>query len=352
MDHAAVISGIGACLPEKALDNEMLAENLQVTDEWIRSRTGISSRRVVRSGMGISDLAVAAGRAALDSSAGKRVGSVLLATSTPDRKCPSTAPEVAWRLGLGEVPACDINAACSGFLYALANAQAQITSGFAETVLVIGADAYSTLVDPLDRSTAVLFGDGAGAVVLTRGSGSAPGAVVKMLVGSDGSGSEYAVVEAGGSRSPSAPASEDDQLRFLRLNGRQIYLQAIRRMTAAVHEVLRETGWDLADVAALVAHQANRRILDAVGQRLDLPAGRMISNIREVGNTAAASIPLAMAAAKDVPVGGRTVLAAFGAGLTWGAATLTWPEVVPVTSEPEPRSSRPADIRSTEGSSA
>ncbi|MCX4238858.1 ketoacyl-ACP synthase III [Streptomyces sp. A15ISP2-DRY2] len=338
--NVAVISGMGVCLPRRIVSNDEIAPPLDVSDEWIRTRTGIARRHRIEAGTSTSDLAAAAGRAALESAGVGTADMVLLATSTPDRKCPSTAPEVAWRLGLGEAPALDVNAACSGFIYALALASSHIRSGAHASVLVIGADCYSTIVDPADRSTAVLFGDGAGAMVVRAGEEGEPGSLLATTLGSDGSGGDFAAVAAGGSRLPHGARYEAAGAHHLALNGRQIYLQAIRRMSAATKSVVAAAGWAVDDLEALVAHQANQRILDAVGKRLGLSPGRLVGNIEDVGNTAAASVPLAMADAaerKCVPVGGRTALTAFGAGLTWGAVAATWPAATPVTSPAETR---------------
>ncbi|WP_328707612.1 beta-ketoacyl-ACP synthase III [Streptomyces mesophilus] len=335
-----MISGMGGCLPSRVVDNDQLATELGVSDEWIRSRTGISTRRRVEPGMGTADLAVSAGLAALESADAREVGMVIVATTTPDRTCPSTAPEVAWRLGLGNTPAVDLNAACSGFVYALTMASAQIRSGEQDSILVIGADAFSTIVDPLDRNTAIVFGDGAGAVVVRHGDMDEPGAVLATHLGSDGSGSDFAAVAAGGSRMPRPDDTIPRQLRYVDLNGRQIYLQAIRRMTASTLAVLERVDWTTDKLEALVAHQANQRILDAVGKKLGLPGHLLIGNIREVGNTAAGSVPLAMTDAASrgaVDAGARTVLTAFGAGLTWGAIALSWPDLRPVVHAPQLR---------------
>ncbi|MFG2003999.1 beta-ketoacyl-ACP synthase III [Spirillospora sp. NPDC048911] len=330
----AVIEGIGGCLPPRSVDNDEIAERLDTSDGWIRSRTGIARRRSVDTGTATSDLAVAAGRAALKSARVDGADLVIVATTTPDHRCPSTAPDVAARIGLGEVPAFDLNAVCSGFVYALAVAAAQIRAGAYRRVLVIGADTYTTIVDPDDRVTAPIFGDGAGAVLIRRGEPGEPGAVVATELGSAGSGREAAIVPAGGSRTPDI---SDDRSRFLHLNGRQTYLEAVERMSAATRAVLARAGWETADLVAFVAHQANQRILDAVGERLGVSEPHRVTNIRNLGNTAAASIPLAMVHAADrqaVTPGSRTALAAFGGGLTWGAVALTWPAADPIMLDP------------------
>lgn len=239
-------------------------------------------------------------------------------------------PQVASRLGLSGVPAFDLAAVCSGFLYALAAGDAWIRSGGARTVLVIGAETYSAILDPDDRNTSVIFGDGAGAVVLRRGEPEEPGAVVAVDLGSDGDGAGHIMVRAGGSRLPVYAPSVGLADRTLRMNGRQVYGQAVRRMTNSARRVLAGPDWPLESVGAFIGHQANQRILDSVADRLGIRPEHRFGNIRDVGNTAAASIPLVIAqvaAEHLVRPGTRTLLTAFGGGLTWGSAALTWPDI-------------------------
>ncbi|TCK27034.1 beta-ketoacyl-ACP synthase III [Pseudonocardia endophytica] len=313
--RAALVSGIGHCLPSDVVTNHDLAARLDTTDEWIRTRSGISERRVVAAGQATSDLATEAGRHALKSAGRDGVDLVVLATSTPDHRCPSTAPTVAARLGLGTVPAFDVDAVCSGFLYGLSVARNAVVAGQVESVLLVGADTYSTLVDPDDRTTAFLFGDGAAAVVLTAGDATRPGAVHEVELGSDGSLAELIEAPGGGP---------------LRMQGQAVYRQAVSRMTDTARGVVERTGWTVESLDRFVGHQANQRILDAVATRLGIGADRALSNVATVGNTAAASIPLALSQAHDdglLRPGERIALAAFGGGVTWGAATLTWPDL-------------------------
>ncbi|AYN37365.1 ketoacyl-ACP synthase III [Streptomyces albus] len=301
---------------------------MDTTDEWIRTRTGIRERRVVEPGTATSDLAVVAGRRALDSAGVKSADLVILATTTPDHPCPATAPDVAARLGMTGVPAWDVAAVCSGFLYGLATANAFLTGGTAERVLLIGADAFSTILAPNDRSTRPIFGDGAGAVVLRAGESDEPGALGDIVLGSDGSLRDLITIPAGGSRTPlSGP---DDPDGYFAMQGKPVFRHAVTRMTAAAQEARRRAGWSAEEVDCLVAHQANYRILQAVAAKLDVPMTRCAVNLDRVGNTAAASIPLALAdAAADgqLKTGHRALLTAFGGGVTWGAATLTWPDI-------------------------
>jgi 3-oxoacyl-[acyl-carrier-protein] synthase III len=348
----AVLAGLGSCLPPRSVTNDQLARTLDTSDQWIRSRTGIGARRVADPDTSTSDLAVAAGAAALHSADVDRADLVIVATTTPDRRCPATAPEVAFRLGLGTVPAFDLAAVCSGFVYATAAAAALIGSGMYASVLVIGAETYSRIIDPLDRDTAVIFGDGAGAALLRRGDGAEPGAVLAVDLGSDGEGSDLVAIAAGGSRSPyldgTTTTTTPRELRHFRMNGREVYAHAVRRMTASSQAVLERAGWTAGQLAGFIGHQANQRILDAVADRLAIAPDKRFGNIREVGNTAAASIPLALAdaaARQAVKPGGRTLLTAFGGGLTWGSIALTWPCVLPVAYEPIHRTvSRPIPL--------
>ncbi|MFE2691339.1 beta-ketoacyl-ACP synthase III [Streptomyces mirabilis] len=350
---AAVVCGIGACLPERVVSNDDLAARLDTSDAWIRSRTGIARRRTVEPGTSTGDLAVAAGRAAPDS-AGHGADFVLLATTTPGRPCPATAPEVAHRLGLGEVPAMDVSAVCSGFVYAVTVARSLVASGTCGRPLVIGAEVHTSIIDPLDRDTAVIFGDGAGAVVLREVGATESGALRAVDLGSDGSGGELITVAAGGSRRPRDDGELPRSQRYFRMQGLTVYRHAVHRMTASSRLVLERAGWSPMSVRAFVGHQADQRILDAVGARLGIGAPHRFGNIAEVGNTAAASIPiplpLALALADTaarglVRPGERSLLTAFGGGLTWGSIALSWPATVPVhRSLPVPAARRPAMV--------
>jgi 3-oxoacyl-[acyl-carrier-protein] synthase-3 len=343
MSRTAVLTGLGAHVPPQVVTNDMLAERLQTTDEWIRTRTGIAQRHVVEHGTATSDLAVAAGLRALASAGSDAVDMVVLATTTPDRPCPATAPEVAARLGLGDVPAFDIAAVCSGFVYALGVASGAIAGGIAERVLVIGAETFSSILDPHDRTTVPIFGDGAGAVVLRAGDADEPGALLAFDLGSDGSLADLISIPGGGSRERTSGGPDEPASEYFQMQGRPVFAHAVRRMATSSRQVLAKTGWDPQSVDWVVAHQANVRILRAVADEIDVPRERAIVNLDRVGNTSAASIPLALAdtaAAGGFDVGDRVLLTAFGGGATWGSATLTWP-ALDVAGRPdlaEPRS--------------
>lgn len=340
-----VVEGIGWCLPPRVVSNDEVARRggLDISDAWIRSRTGIATRRHAGPGVSTGDLAVGAGRAALRSGGGG-ADLLVLATTTPDRPCPATAPEVAHRLGLGEVAAFDVASVCSGFVYALTVAAGLVRGGVCRAPLVIAAETYSTILDPHDRGTAPIFGDGAGAVLLRPGYTEEPGAVIAVELGADGAGSDLIAVAGGGSRHPAggstsvaSPPAADHRIR---VQGQAVYRQAVRRMADSAATVLDRAGWPADTVDAFIGHQANQRILDAVADRVGIRAGSRFGNIAEVGNTAAASIPVALAhtaAHAQVPPGGRGVLTAFGGGLSWGSVALSWPAAVPYHAVPVPR---------------
>ncbi|GAA2069409.1 beta-ketoacyl-ACP synthase III [Streptomyces albiaxialis] len=327
-----MLCGLGIFLPSKVVTNQDLSLFMETTDEWISTRTGIRERRVVERGTSTGDLAVEAGARALKSAGGEPADLVILATTTPDHPCPATAPAVAHRLGLLEAPAWDLSAVCSGFLYGLSTAAAFIAAGTARRVLLIGADTFSTIMAPADRATRPIFGDGAGAVVLRAGTAGEPGALGPTLLGSDGSLRELITVEAGGSREPLGPGDPDRPGRYFTMRGKSVFRRAVARMTEAAAEVRARAGWAPEDVDCLIAHQANRRILEAVAERLALPMERCALNLDRVGNTAAASVPLAMAdaaASGQLEPGHRVLTTAYGGGVTWGAAALTWPSITP-----------------------
>lgn len=326
MTGAAVLAGLGSALPRRVVANAELVGTLDTSDEWIRTRTGITRRHWVLPGEATGDLAVAAGAAALKSAGAGSIDLVVLCTSTPDHRCPATAPDVAARLGLGRVAAFDLTAACSGFLYGLAVCAGYLSAGLAERVLLVGADTFSTVLDPTDRDTAIIFGDGAGACVLVAGQEGQPGAFLAFDVGSDGTLKDLAMIPGGGSRRPNGPG-------FLTMRGRETFRHAVDRMAASARTVLDRLDWPASTVDRLVAHQANVRILRAVADQVGVPREKAVVDIDRVGNTSAASIPLALAEAARtgrLAEGDRVLLAAFGAGATWGATALVWPRVSPV----------------------
>ncbi|MEU5594334.1 beta-ketoacyl-ACP synthase III [Streptomyces sp. NPDC020298] len=335
-ERAAVLCGLAGWLPPRVVTNEELSQRLDTTDAWIRTRTGIGRRHFADPGQATSDLAVEAGRRALGSAGRDHVDAVIVTTTTPDRSCPATAPLVASRLGLTGAAAFDVGAVCTGFVYGLASAASLITARVAESVLLIGADTYSTIVDPGDRTNAIIFGDGAGAVVLRAGDAEEPGAVGHFDLGSDGTGEELIMVAAGGSRQRSAPGPVEPQNRHFAMRGKEVYRHAVSRMADSARATLTLADRKVDEVDHLVPHQANLRILRTVADDLGLPAERLVTNVESVGNTGAASIPLALAdaaAEHTIRPGERVLLTAFGGGLTWGSCLLTWP-ALPRTAHP------------------
>ncbi|MFL6138102.1 MAG: beta-ketoacyl-ACP synthase III [Frankiaceae bacterium] len=327
---AAVLCGLGGYLPPRVVTNDEVARDLHITDEWIYARTGIRQRYWCDPGVATSDLAVEAGARALRSAGLAATDMVLLATASPDHQMPATAPAVAARLGMTGVPALDLNAACSGFVYALAVGAGLVRGGLAETLLVIGADALSFFLDPTDRMVRLLFGDGAGAVVLRRGDPAEPGALNSFDLGSDGDRHDFIIIPGTGSRQRSHGVTTDPSGSYVRMQGRDTFVTAVRRMTASSRAVLARDGRDVADVDRVVAHQANARILHALAEALGLPADRLVANIDRVGNTSAASIPLALVdgcTSGALEEGSYVLLTSFGAGLAWGSAVLSWPKV-------------------------
>ena len=305
------IAAVAAWLPERVIENEELARPLGVDPHWISSRTGIRRRRRVGA-EGVVDLAVGAGAKALalagvDPAA---LDLVLVATFTPDHLQPHAAPLVASRLGAATAGAIDIGAACTGFLSALSLATAQLESGRARAALVVGAEVLSRVTDFSDRRTAGLFGDGAGAAVLVPGG---PGRIGPIALRSDGGRAE--LIQA------------DHDERLIRMDGRATFRAAVAAMSDTTQQVVSDAGLALGEIDLFVYHQANSRIISAVGERLDLPADRVIDCLAEYGNTSAASIPIALSEAASTGLlrrGSRVLLSAFGAGLTWGAGIVDW----------------------------
>lgn len=323
---AAVVEGLGTWVPPRVVTNDELAQVFDTNDEWIRTRTGIRERHHADPGTTTADLATEATARALKSAGGVDADAVIVATMTPDRLCPATAPEVASRVGLHHVAAFDVGAVCTGFVYALAAGAGLIAAGIAGRVVVVGAEVYTPFLDPDDRSTSVIFADGAGALVLRAGEPGEDGAIGPFDLGSDGEGADLIAVNAGGSRMPESRGIADPHDRYMRMDGREVYRRAIPGMVSSSQAVLERAGLTVDAVDRLVGHQANARILDVVASKLGVPAERCTVNIDRYGNTGAATIPLALADA-GLQRGDRVLLTAFGGGLTWGSALLTWPEL-------------------------
>jgi len=324
MRHAAII-GIGSYLPEQRLTNVQLESLVDTSDDWITSRTGISERRLAGEGQATSDLAVTAARRALDDAAipTHQIDLLVVGTSSPDMIFPSTAALTQAKLGLS-CPALDVMAACTSFMFALHHATCAIECGRATTALVVGADALTRHVDFTDRGTCVLFGDGAGAAVLQASE--EPG-VLGIDLGTDGRGAEVLSIPAGGSAMPATPQTLEAGLHYVQMAGSEVFKFAVRVIPETTERALAASGMTVDDLAWLVPHQANQRILDTVADRLGIPHERVFSNIALTGNTSAASIPLALDdlyTSGNLRPGDVLALVGFGAGLTWGAAVVRW----------------------------
>ncbi len=322
----ATVVGLGSVLPERVVTNAEFEKLVDTSDEWIRERTGIRERHIAAPGETTSDLAVEAARNALDAAgiAPEQLDLIVCATLTADTPIPSAAVWVQRKLGIG-APAFDVNAACAGFSYALSTGTAFIESGQAETVLVIGAEVLSSVMDYTDRTTCILFGDGAGAVVLRPSE--SPG-VLGSVLGADGRAAEILIIPAGGSARPASHETVDARDHAIRMpNGREVFKRAVVEMTNACRELLEKSGYAPEDVDVLIPHQANARILIAVAERLGVPLDKAVVDVETVGNTSAASIPIALDRAwraGRVKVGDLVLLTSFGAGLAWGANLIRW----------------------------
>ncbi len=323
MMFRSLVVGCGGYLPARIVTNDELAERLDTSDAWIRQRTGIGERRVAADGELTSDLAVKAARRALERAgmSGSDLDLIVLATATPDQTFPATAVKVQAQLGMKRGAAFDVQAVCSGFIFALAVADNAIRLGQARTALVIGAETFSRILDWQDRRTCVLFGDGAGALVLVAGQAGAPGGrgVLSTHLHSDGRHHDILYVDGG----PSSTGTTG----LLRMEGREVFRQAVQHLTEAVGEALTANGLTPADIDWLVPHQANTRIIDAVGRKLGLAADRTILTIERHANTSAASIPLALeegVADGRIRSGDLVLMEALGGGLTWGASIVRW----------------------------
>lgn len=323
MSLRSQVAGCGAYLPERIVTNIELADRLATSDEWIRQRTGIGERRIAAPGELTSDLAVRAGQKAL-ARAGLSacdLDLLVVATATPDNTFPATAAKVQARLGMSRGAAFDVQAVCAGFIFALSVADNALRLGQARTALVIGAETFSRILDWDDRSTCVLFGDGAGALVLKAVSASSPGGrfVLSNHLHSDGCQYEILYVDGG----PSSTRSSG----LLRMQGREVFRQAVQHLSEVVDEALRANDLTAAEIDWLVPHQANSRIIDGIGRKLGLPPDRIVMTIERHANTSAASIPLALEAAVDdgrIKPGHLVLMEALGGGLSWGASLVRW----------------------------
>ncbi len=329
MDQSIAIIGTGSHAPAKILSNHDLAKLVNTTDEWIATRTGIRERRIAGHHEATSDLAAQAAAAAIADAGltAADVDLVVLATVTPDMPMPSTACLVQRKVGLPARTACfDLNAACSGFLYALEVARSMLIAGRHRHALVIGAEKFSSFVNWSDRSTCVLFGDGAGAVVLGRNDRVDRG-LLGCNLGADGGDPSLLCIPAGGSLHPASAHTVEHHQHTIQMKGREVYRFAVRAMSEAAREMLEQHHLAIDEVACVITHQANQRIIETLSNDLELPLDRFVINLDRYGNTSAASIPLALDEARRagrLRPGDLMLLLAFGAGLTYGSALIRW----------------------------
>jgi 3-oxoacyl-[acyl-carrier-protein] synthase-3 len=321
------IAGVGSYVPSKVLTNADLTRMVDTSDEWITTRTGIKERRLAAKTEFTSDLATHAAQRAIRRAgiSASQIDLIIVATITPDMPFPSTACLVQRKIGAHRAAAFDLEAACSGFIYALEIAQQFIMSRTYDTVLVIGAEKLSSIVDWEDRNTCVLFGDGAGAAVLQN----RPNAhgLLTAVMGADGQKADLLFMPGGGSRCPASADSVASRLHYLRMEGKETFKNAVQAMQTAAEESLRRCEIDISRIKCIIPHQANRRIIDAVAERLGATPDQMFVNLHKYGNTSAASVAIALDEAVScgrVRRGDLILLIVFGAGLTWGAAVIEW----------------------------
>ena len=321
------IIGTGSYVPERVLTNAELEKLVETSDEWITSRTGIKERRIAAEGENTSDLASKAALAAMENAGitAEEIDLILVATGTPDMFFPSTACFVQTKIGAKNAACFDVSAACSGFLYAIEIAQQFITSHTYDTILVIGAEKLSSIVDWTDRNTCVLFGDGAGAAVLQHRSGGH--GVISTFMGSDGRLSEILQIPGGGSRFPVSKENADQRLNCIKMNGKETYKHAVNSMLDAATRALADANIKASDLACIIPHQANLRIIEAIASRMDLPMERFVINLDRYGHTSAAAVAIALDEANRtgrMQVGDYVLLVVFGGGLTWASSVIQW----------------------------
>ena len=328
MENISVgIVGTGMCVPEKILTSAELAGILNVSEEWIETMSGIRQRHIAAPGQSASDLGLAAAQQALDRAgiAAAELDLIIVATVTPDMQFPSTACLIGQRLGLPGVPAFDLTAVCSGFVYGVTVAEQFIRSGFYRTVLVVGCEVVSSVTNWQDRDTSLLIGDGAGAVVLRQvptGYG-----ILAATLGADGSGAKHMMVPAGGSREPATTEVLAQKRNKMQMNGTEVFKFAMKKLPEATQQALDLAGLEVGDLKLIIPHQANRRIIESAARWMDLPLDKFMINLERYGNTSSATIPIALHEAMEsgrIESGDLIALTGFGGGLTWGSLIIRW----------------------------
>ena len=328
MNHGVTIAGTGSYLPKKVLTNEDLSKLVDTSDEWIVTRTGIKERRIAAEGEATSHLGTKAAERALEQAGltAEEVELIIVATITPDTLTPATACYVQQQLGSDKAVAFDVSAACSGFLYAMKIAKRMIEGGIFANALIIGAEKLSAFVNWEDRTTCVLFGDGAGAAVL-RASKEGEGRILATDIGTDGKQTHLLNIPGGGSACPITMSNAGEGLATLAMLGKEVFRHAVTRMKDSANTVIARAGLTADDISLVIPHQANLRIIDAIASRLDVPNESVFVNLHKYGNTSAAAIAIALDEAHregKIQRGDKIVMVAFGAGLTWAAAAIEW----------------------------
>ncbi len=328
-DRNVEIAGTGSYLPDRILTNFDLEKMVETNDEWIVQRTGISERRMKADGQATSDMAYAAAVKALEAAElkPKDLNLIIVGTVTPDSPFPSVGCHLQRMLGTPFIPAFDVSAACTGFLFSMCTAAQFIMNGACENALCIGAESLSAITDYQDRNTAVLFGDGAGAVVLKAASGPGSGSILTYDLRTDGAGGELMFIPGGGSRIPTSQETVEKRLHYMKLHGKEIFRFAVEKFIEQMDICLQKTGLSADDIDIIIPHQVNIRIIDAAVKKLGFPIEKVLINIDRYGNTSSASIPIALDEAVrhgKLRKGDTVLMVAFGAGLTWGSVVVKY----------------------------
>ena len=326
--QSVVIRGVGSSVPETKLTNDELTHMVDTNDEWITTRTGIRERRVAGSEIQVSDLAVNAASKALKEAGmtPDQIDLIIVATLSSEMISPATSCLVQQKLGCRPVPCFDLNAACSGFLYSLEVGKSMMLTGKYENALVVGVEKLTSFTDYEDRATCILFGDGAGAAVISKVDEEGYG-LLGSTMGADGSNAYFITIPSGGSAQPASIETVQNREHYLRMNGKEVFKVAVRAMGQAGASILKEHGVDSSQLKCVIPHQANIRIIEALAKHLSIPMEQIFVNIQKYGNTSAASIPIALDEAKierNFQKGDHILLVAFGAGLTWAASVIRW----------------------------
>ncbi len=323
------IAGTGRYVPEKVMTNADLEKIVETSDEWIIKRTGIRERRIAADDQSTSDLALEAARVALDQAglAAEDLDAIILATLTPDTYCPAGACYVQNLLGATNACAFDLSAACTGFVYGITVGSSLVRAGIHKNVLVLGAETLSRFIDYTDRNTCILFGDGAGAAVLSRAEEGDDSRLLDHYLRSDGAGTDLIIMPGGGARRPSSHDTVDGKLHFLSMQGNDVFKFATKSMQTLIETAIERNGLSVDDLDLVVPHQVNSRIIDTVLRKVDIPEEKIYLNLQRYGNTSAASVPMALHEAVEegrIQAGSLVLLVAFGAGLTWGYNLVRW----------------------------